>query len=359
MPNLGVQASPGRQAKRPKTPSLGTTPVTGGGKKHGAGGGLGAGNQAGAGVGLYTGNAGAAAANNDAEKYIRDVLRASGLITDSGSERDQWAQTALVNKLLGDYSTANNADQSLGIIDWMNQNYGAGYITQGKGKNASSALQQGTLADLLANTNSDSAWADYHSNTDPEGYFRSEMQKAGGYIPGGGNQDFQAWMDKTYSPQVQAAWHTAQDAAAAQGGAAGGGTGGTGGVGNGGAGGSQTTLPNGASGDFGGDPMNRRAWMKDQGLKGRLNQMSANKRQNIKGQYQDYAAGFGTGAGGGTPDAPGGTGGPATPNTDLSMADYLNGRDVLSEARAAYLLRPNTQRTPSSIGLGGRYSWWE
>ena len=282
-----------------------------------------------------------------------DVLRGSGLITDSGSERDLWAQTALVNRLKGEYGQATNADQSLGIIDWMNRAYGAGYLTSGKGKHQTSGLAQGTLAQQLAGVNTDSAWTDYHSNTDPEGYLRSTMQRGGAYVPGGGNQDFQGWMDKNYSPQVQAAWHTAQDAAGAQGGIPGGGTGGTGGTN------SQTTLPIGAGGDFGGDPMARRAWMKDQGIKGRLAQMSANKRQNIKGRYADYQAGFGDNSGAGTPAAPGGTGGGATPNTDLSMADYLNGRDVVAEARAAYLLRPNTQRIPSSVGLGGRYSWWE
>jgi hypothetical protein len=353
MAGLGTQPIAGPMKKRPKQPSLGTQPVTGGGKKHG--GGLGAGGNAGAGVGLYQDKAGEAAANNDAQKYITDVLRGSGLITDSGSERDQWAQTALVNRLLGEYSNANNADQSLGVIDWMNNAYGAGYLTTGKGKNASSSLSLGNLAQQLAGVNSDSAWADYHSNTDPEGYARTAMQQGGGYVPGGGNQDFQGWVDKNFLPQLQAGWHTAADAAAAQGGVPGAGSGGTGG----GAGGSTTTSPIGNSGDFGGDPMNRRQWMKDQGIKGRLAQMSANKRQNVKGQFQDYVGGFEAGNGGGAPAQPGGTGTPATPNTDLSMADYLNGRDVVGEARAAYLLRPNTQRTPSSVGLGGRYSWWE
>jgi hypothetical protein len=299
---------------------------------------------AGAGLdrGLYGDDAqGEAAGNQAPDAYIRNMLTQSGVLRGTGTTYDTWADDQLQKNILDKYNAAVGLNQGLSIADFMKQTYGAGYGGK-KGKDFTAgnfAGSEGTAAD----------WDKYQSDTETDTWLNNKLAGGGGFAAGGGNQDFQAWFGKQFAPQLAQGWEAAK-AAQMQ---AGGGTAGAPASGTG----SQTTLPNGASGDFGGDPMKRKAWMRDQGINGRLNQMNKNKRGDIKSQYQDYQSAFG---GGGTGAAPGTPGSSTTgANAPMSMSEYMNGRDVTAEARAAYLLRPNTQRTPSSTGLGGRYSWWE
>jgi hypothetical protein len=316
----------------------------GGGGKRKAGGGLGAGGGGGANagqdLGLYGGEAGKAAANAEPEQFIRNVLTQSGVLRGTGTSYDTWADEQLQKNILDAYNAAGGLSQGLDIQDFVRNTYGAGYGgkkgTEFTAGNFGGA--QGTAAD----------WDKYQSNTETDTWLNNKLAQGGGFIGGGGNQDFQAWFGQQFAPQIGQQWEAAKAAQMQAGPAT---QGAAGGAGN-----AQTTLPIGNTGDFGGDPMKRRQWMRDQGINGRFNRMNQHRRADIKSQYADYQAGFDP-----QQTAPGGaTAGSATgANAPISMSEYLNGRDITAEARAAYLLRPNTMRTPSSTGLGGRYSWWE
>jgi hypothetical protein len=150
-------------------------------------------------------------------------------------------------------------------------------------------------AGTLPSTTVDS-YNQWFSNTDPLSYLRSNQSAGGGRLENGGNADFQQWQDDAFAPGIQSQLEAAR--------ANGYTVPGTGQIG---------TLPGGAGGGPGHSPS------------GALPHQS---------------------------------GGRVGPNPSLSLDDFIQGRDLVNEARNTYAFRSNAQRLPGPLNLSGRWSWW-
>ena len=202
---------------------------------------------------LYGGKAGQAAANKDPDAFIRAMLEESGMTDFSGTPYVDWSNDALPASLRSAYDAANAQNQRLGVSQWAKQTYGAGW---GKGKKGN--FSAGNLSAAAAPLGEQ--YVDYQSNVDPLSFLTTRATGQGGFVPGGGNQDFQTAYQLEFVPQLQAELETARS---------------------------------------------------------------------------------------------------RTGNPQLSMDDFVAGRDLANEARRWYATRPSNRRQTGPISPAGRFSWWE
>lgn len=201
-------------------------------------------------IGLYHGRAGEAAANRNPEAFFRAGVSQVGGLGYSGTPIDQFSQEFIAS-LLDDYNSALSGNQRLSPLDWFKDQFNARW-----GGKKGRTFDPGTLG--LSGGALGDAYTDWYSNTNPIDYLTGQATEQGGFLPGGGNQDYQNWFLTNYAPGVQAEL--------------------------------------------------------------------AGARAN---------------------------------DPTLSMADLIEGRDLVGQARARYLARPNARRQLGPVNLGSRWSWWD
>jgi hypothetical protein len=269
----------------------------------GGGGGAGGGPHTLPQTGLYQGDQGEAAANQNPEQFIRDLLARAGMMDQTGTDYADWKNTTLVSNLLSQYNSALAGNQTLSPVEWAQQQYGAAFGAAGhQGRHHTrpdTPFSAGTLGD--AGTTLNDQYTDYQSNTDPLTYLTTKGQAGGALMQGGigGNSDFTDYYTRTFIPAIQAQLETARNTG-------------------------YSAPGSGAGG----------------------------------GGYATGVPGLGRGGGPGGALSHGTGGGTFGPNHNLSLDDFVQGRDLTNEARMGYLFRGNNQRLPGPISLAGRYSWW-
>jgi hypothetical protein len=173
----------------------------GGGPRHiggGGGGGGGGGRNRIPNTGLYRGQAGKTAANQNPEQFFRTAVNRVGTLDYSGTPIGDFSES-FIQKLLDDYLGAQASKQRLDPIKYLKQTYGAGF----QGKKART-FNPGDLAVGGEGSALDAAFTPYYSNTNTPAYLTGQIAQAGGHVPGGGNDQFARYVQDTYIPGVEA-----------------------------------------------------------------------------------------------------------------------------------------------------------
>lgn len=164
----------------------------------GGGGGGGGGRNRIPNTGLYHGRAGEGAANQNPEQFFRNVVSRLGGLGFSGTPVSEFSQ-GYSAELLNSYLGAQAGKQRLSPIDWLKQQYGAGFFGN-KGRD----FQAGSLGDAASDGAFNEAYTDHYSNTRGDEFLAGEMTNAGGYVPGGGNAEYKKFLGAEFNPMLTA-----------------------------------------------------------------------------------------------------------------------------------------------------------
>ncbi len=268
---------------------------------------------------MYVGQQGINQANNNPEQYLISLLQNSGIIQGNGTPQDEYLQTAAVAKLNREYEAAKALNQSLTIVDFMQQNYGAGYGPTGL-----------VVGNLTPNAFAQAA-QEATMNADPQAAIAAAL--SGAMMGTGTAQD--QWMQQFAQDQLMREFLAAQQASP-------------------GLTISQFLQQRGPV-DPNAYAAQAQNYFLNQNPEVAINAGIASSGvlgANESSQFRDFVTSDGLDLIRAMMDQ----GRASDPNYQVEAGGGVSG--LMDQIRRAYLMRPDYRQLPSIAPAGGRWSWW-